>query len=140
MATAVVVASTNGFLTRDRLQRQRRLSDPEDQILASRAVTAGTNNVTFNIPTSALVSNRFARFRFSTAGGLSYDGFVPDGRSRTQAFIRPAIDYHRHGAIRDTNWRRHHQCAISQFRVVEVSSNFVYIMSVTNRGPSTATP
>ena len=51
-----------------------------DQIFASQQLTAGVNNLSFNLPgITPLANQTFARFRFSTQGGLSHDGPAPSG-------------------------------------------------------------
>ena len=52
---------------------------PGEQIANNRAVVAGDNTVTFDVPSSALPGNVFARFRLSTAGNLSPSGVAADG-------------------------------------------------------------
>ncbi|MBU1878120.1 MAG: VCBS repeat-containing protein, partial [Chloroflexi bacterium] len=43
------------------------------------AVAAGVNHLHFTPPGGSTTDPTFARFRLSTAGGLSYDGFAEDG-------------------------------------------------------------
>src|SRR5262249_3860169 len=78
------------------------------------------------ISPSAVAATTFARFRFSTSGGLSYDGFAPDGEVEDYAVnIRPAVDL---GVdIADAP------------DPVTALSNLTYVVVVTNQGPSTAT-
>jgi hypothetical protein len=54
-------------------------SDPDEQIFASEPLNAGSNILTFNIPSDAATGETYARFRFSTAGGLETNGPAPDG-------------------------------------------------------------
>ena len=55
-------------------------ADAGEQIFADELLVAGVNDLVVQIPPSANVSDpTFARFRFSTVGGLSYDGPAPDG-------------------------------------------------------------
>ena len=68
-ATVAVTASTNGFLDAwIDFSANGSWMDPDEQIFAIRAVTAGVNLLTFNVPAGAVPTNTFARFRFSTAG------------------------------------------------------------------------
>ncbi|MFO0904160.1 MAG: dockerin type I domain-containing protein [Pirellulales bacterium] len=53
--------------------------DATDRIFASRALNVGANTLTFNVPTNASLGNSFARFRFSSTGGLSARGAAGDG-------------------------------------------------------------
>lgn len=51
-----------------------------DQIFFSVPLNPGINNLSFPVPPTAAVGiTTFARFRFSTAGGLTYTGQAPDG-------------------------------------------------------------
>jgi hypothetical protein len=53
---------------------------PAEQIFASVPVAAGLNSLAFNVPaTGSQAFNTFARFRYSTVGGLQPSGFAPDG-------------------------------------------------------------
>jgi len=52
---------------------------PAEQIFASQALVSGANNLCFNVPTNAVLGTNFARFRLSSAGGLSPTGVAPDG-------------------------------------------------------------
>ncbi len=55
-------------------------ADPDEQIFSSRPLTAGANPLTFDVPALATVTDQtFARFRFSSAGGLSFDRRADDG-------------------------------------------------------------
>ena len=46
---------------------------------------AGVNSLNFSVPTTP-TSTSYARFRISTAGGLSYDGEAPDGEVEDYGF------------------------------------------------------
>ncbi|MDB6029995.1 MAG: hypothetical protein JWM16_333, partial [Verrucomicrobiales bacterium] len=66
-------------------------SDPVDQIFASTPIAAGTNFLLFNVPTDASVNNTFARFRYSSQGGLRFGGPAPDGEVEDYMFrVLPA--------------------------------------------------
>jgi PKD repeat protein len=54
-------------------------ADAGEQIFTSESLSAGSNGLTFDVPFSAQSGDTFARFRFSSAGGLSYDGLADDG-------------------------------------------------------------
>ena len=55
-------------------------ADAGEQILASEALAAGVNALSFTVPAGATPTGlTFARFRFSTAGGLSFVGLANDG-------------------------------------------------------------
>jgi PKD repeat protein len=53
--------------------------DADEQIFTNQSLSAGTHNLNFTVPFSAQAGDTFARFRFSSAGGLSYDGPADDG-------------------------------------------------------------
>lgn len=100
-------------------------NDAGEQVLVSWPVTAGTNLVPVGIPASASEGVRHARFRFSSAGGLSFDGFALDGEVEDfQITLSPALDLQL-GMVASAN-------------PIPVSSNLTYTISVTNRGPSLA--
>ncbi|MDB5341248.1 MAG: repeat protein, partial [Planctomycetaceae bacterium] len=54
-------------------------SDPGEQIATSLSLHAGSNNVSIAVPAGASIGNTFARFRLSSAGGLSVTGSANDG-------------------------------------------------------------
>jgi CSLREA domain-containing protein len=53
--------------------------DTGEQIASSLALTAGNNSLTVNVPEDAIGGQTFARFRLSSAGGLSPTGLANDG-------------------------------------------------------------
>jgi hypothetical protein len=54
-------------------------ADAGEKIFNSRPVSNGINNLNFNVPVGAKLGTVYARFRVSTAGGLSATGEAPDG-------------------------------------------------------------
>jgi len=54
-------------------------SDPCEQIFTSEPLDAGSNILTFIIPSDAVTAETYARFRFSTVGGLEPNGPALDG-------------------------------------------------------------
>ncbi len=54
-------------------------ADAGEQIFNTTPLVAGVNNLNFTVPTVAQVGTTYSRFRFSTAGGLSYTGQASDG-------------------------------------------------------------
>ncbi len=52
---------------------------PGEQIVDSRNVALGNNNLTFDIPAFSVAGTTFARLRLSTAGGLGVSGQAADG-------------------------------------------------------------
>jgi hypothetical protein len=53
--------------------------DPGEQIFTNEPLSATTNSLTFPVPLTAQLGETFARFRFSTAADLPYDGTASDG-------------------------------------------------------------
>ncbi|PHS15801.1 MAG: hypothetical protein COA78_04500 [Blastopirellula sp.] len=53
--------------------------DTGEQIYASEPVVSGVNQVEFTVPSDAELGNTYARFRLSSAGGLSPSGLADDG-------------------------------------------------------------
>jgi uncharacterized repeat protein (TIGR01451 family) len=67
--------------------------DAGDQIFTSRALTAGANALTFTVPCNAAAGTTYARFRFSSAGGLGPTGAAPDGEVEDYALNIGAVDF-----------------------------------------------
>jgi hypothetical protein len=79
-ATVDVTASVNGFLDAwVDFGHDGTFSEAGDQIYASLPLVAGLNSLNFFVPAAAIPGQTYARFRFSTVGGLSYAGPAPDG-------------------------------------------------------------
>lgn len=53
--------------------------DAGEQIFASAVLQSGANGIGFPVPVSAVTGTTYARFRFSTFGGLTYEGLAIDG-------------------------------------------------------------
>ena len=69
-------------------------SDPGEKIFSSRALVAGPNVLSFNVPLEAVPRDTFARFRLSTAGGLGPAG--PAGAGEVEDYqvrIEGAVSY-----------------------------------------------
>jgi len=54
-------------------------ADAGEQIFVNEALVSGANGLTFQVPASATAGYSYARFRFSSASGLSYTGLASDG-------------------------------------------------------------
>jgi uncharacterized repeat protein (TIGR01451 family) len=54
-------------------------TDPGEQVFTDRALVAGTNSLSFAVPSGATLGTTFARFRLDTVGGLSPSGYATDG-------------------------------------------------------------
>ena len=74
-------------------------AQPSDQIIAALPLAPGISIITFFVPATATGNiTTFARFRFSTIGGLSFDGLARDGE--VEDYIvdiggesKPKLDY-----------------------------------------------
>ncbi len=80
-ADVEVVASTDGIIDAwIDFDGDGSWAQASDQILTSVAVLAGNDVLSFVVPAGAATGiDTYARFRFSTQGGLSYDGSAQDG-------------------------------------------------------------
>ena len=100
-------------------------SQAGDQIFTNQALFTGTNQLTFEIPSTAAAGVTFARFRFSTAGNLGFTGLAPDGEVEDYPLtLLASADL---GVV-----------ARSSVPSLSAGSNVVYTLTVTNRGPSSA--
>jgi hypothetical protein len=50
-----------------------------EQIAISMPLIGGSNAITFTVPATAILGQTYARFRFSSVGGLSPAGLAPNG-------------------------------------------------------------
>jgi hypothetical protein len=79
-ATITVVASTNGNLDAwIDFGADGSWAQAGDQVFTNQPLVTGTNTFNVTVPVAAVAGNTYARFRFSTAGGLTYTGPAPDG-------------------------------------------------------------
>ena len=61
-------------------------ADTDEHIFIDEPLVGGSNVRSFTVPATASPSiGTFSRFRFSTAGGLSFDGPAPDGEVEDHA-------------------------------------------------------
>ena len=69
-------------------------ADAGEQIFTDVPVVAGQNFVDVTIPITATTGvQTFGRYRFSTVGGLSFDGPAPDGEVEDKQLTLTAYDY-----------------------------------------------
>ncbi|MFN7940396.1 MAG: GEVED domain-containing protein [Thermoanaerobaculia bacterium] len=74
---ASAIAKLDAFVD---FNRDGDFADAGEKIFSSQALVAGANPLNFTVPCGATpTALTFARFRISTAGGLSYDGVAADG-------------------------------------------------------------
>ncbi|WP_417388924.1 GEVED domain-containing protein [Gimesia sp.] len=80
-STVTIISSGSGFIDAWMdFNGDGDWNDPGEKILSSHAVIAGANSVSFVVPpTVGAVANIAARFRLSSAGGLSTTGKAADG-------------------------------------------------------------
>jgi uncharacterized repeat protein (TIGR01451 family) len=64
-----------------------------EQIFTSLPVVAGTNSLAFNVPCTAVAGTSYARFRISTAGGLTPTGDAADGEVEDYAVVLGTVDF-----------------------------------------------
>lgn len=64
-----------------------------DAIFTDRAVAAGVNSLTVNVPCGAVPGASYARFRLSSAGGLSVTGLALDGEVEDYSVLISPIRY-----------------------------------------------
>jgi len=121
-----VVASTNGNLNAwIDFDRNGSWAEPGEQVFTNRALVAGTNTLSINVPANAVLGNSYARFRFSTASGASFSGPASDGEVEDYAVAILAVT-DLAATVTDAP------------DPVAASSNLVYTITVTNAGPSLA--
>ncbi|MCG8456051.1 MAG: GEVED domain-containing protein [Holophagales bacterium] len=65
---------------------------PSDQIFASQLLAMGANSLSFQVPCGAAPGATYARFRFSSTGGLSFGGTTPDGEVEDYALSVKGAD------------------------------------------------
>lgn len=66
-------------------------ADPADQVFLATPLVAGPNLLTLNVPLNASLGATFARFRYSSVGGLPYTGTAFDGEVEDyEVIIEPA--------------------------------------------------
>jgi hypothetical protein len=54
-------------------------ADADEQVFLNEMLVSGVNTLSFNVPSNSAEGDTYARFRFNTQGGLSFDGSTDDG-------------------------------------------------------------
>lgn len=92
-ATAIVTASAAGYLDAWIDFNGNQVFDAAEAIAAQLPLASGTNSVSFQVPASAVTGATFARFRLSSAGGLTPTSPATDGEIEDYAvsITSPAI-------------------------------------------------
>ena len=79
-ATVQITASANGVINGwIDFKRNGNWTDSGEKIFVDEPVRQGSNTLSFTVPSGASVGDTFARFRFSTVGGLNATGLATDG-------------------------------------------------------------
>jgi len=127
LATIEVVASADGKLDAwIDFNADGDWADVDEQVFTNTSLTTGTNVLTFTVPATATLGGTFARFRFSSAGSLSYTGEAADGEVEDYSV---GINLAAELALTKSD----------SPDPVAVGSNLTYTVTVTNAGPSQAT-
>jgi hypothetical protein len=75
-----VMASTNGYLNAwVDFNANGSWGDAGEQICMNQLLFPGMNSIITSVPPNAQIGKTFARYRFSSMGGLSYTSLAPDG-------------------------------------------------------------
>jgi uncharacterized repeat protein (TIGR01451 family) len=122
-ATVDVVASVPGLLDAwIDFNGDGDWADAGEQIASSTLLAAGNNSLPVVVPSDAVPGATYARFRFSSVGGLSFDGTAVDGEVEDyQVTITPISDL---GVVKSAS-----------AGYVAVGSNVTYTITVSNAGP-----
>jgi hypothetical protein len=64
-----------------------------DQVFASEPLVVGPNVLAYSVPCSATDATTYARFRFSAAGGLGFDGPADSGEVEDYVITTETIDF-----------------------------------------------
>ena len=78
-STITILSSGSGFIDAWIDFNGNLIWEPEEQVLSSHAVVAGANSVSVILPPGVVAGEVAARFRLSSAGGLSTTGNAADG-------------------------------------------------------------
>src|ERR1051325_10499842 len=128
IATVQVTASTNGYLNAwVDFNQNGSWADSGEQVFVDRALSPGLNNLSFTVPAGVVAgTNAYARWRFSTATGLSFTGEAPNGEVEDYQYaVNTTADLVLSGSATPNP--------------VAVGSNLTYTVTVSNAGPSQAT-
>ncbi len=80
IATVEVTASASGKLNAwIDFNANGSWADAEEQVFTDEPLVIGLNVLDFTVPASASTGTTYTRFRFDSAGGLSFDGLASDG-------------------------------------------------------------
>jgi uncharacterized repeat protein (TIGR01451 family)/fimbrial isopeptide formation D2 family protein len=104
-------------------------ADGSEQVFASQNLSAGANAISFAVPAGATLGTTTARFRFSTAGGLSYTGSAADGE----------VEDHQLTILAQPNLNTSTKADNDVDNTVDPGQLVTYTVTVINTGGSTAT-
>jgi hypothetical protein len=102
-ASVKVLASKTGYLDAwVDFDGNGKWIDAGDKIFSSQLLSAGLNSLSFSVPSTATPDiTTFARFRFSTVGGLNYYGLAQDGEVEDYSVT---IGYKPEPAVEHIKW------------------------------------
>ncbi|MCH5372868.1 MAG: GEVED domain-containing protein, partial [Planctomycetes bacterium] len=93
-ATVEVIASWEGRLDAwIDFGRDGSWAETDDRIFSHESLSAGTNELTFAVPSSAVLGESYARFRYSKSGVDSYTGYATDGEVEDCEVVIEALDW-----------------------------------------------
>ncbi|MCD4734454.1 MAG: hypothetical protein K8R53_00285 [Bacteroidales bacterium] len=99
IVNVVVVASVQGRLNAwVDFDLNGTWADPGEQIFTDVVLNPGNNNLTFTVPAGGFGGQSYARFRFSTQGGLTFTGQAPNGEVEDYELIIEE------GSVDDYDW------------------------------------
>ncbi len=78
-------------------------SDAGENILTRQGLVTGANNLTISVPTSVSPGASYARFRFSSNGGLAPTGYATDGEVEDYAVTLVGNTWHNSALPEDVN-------------------------------------
>jgi hypothetical protein len=126
--TIRVIASVNGFLDGwIDFNANGSWAETTDQVFGSAPLAAGANILTFIVPTSATLGNTYARFRFSTQGGLRFSG--PAANGEVEDYMLKILPVSADISV----------SAVVQPGAIPPNTTGHAMLTVSNAGPNTAT-
>lgn len=123
--TVTIVSSGVGYVDAWIDFNGNNIWEANEQILTSQAVVAGSNSISISVPLGVIVGDVAARFRLSSAGGLSVTGAAADGE--VQDYLVTVIPQGFTGLLPDPN-----RPGKSALFITGTQGNDVILVSQTN--------